>query len=333
MVSEPARQELVVGEGERGQRLDRFVQRALSRGVDAPSRAEVQRWIDLGVVEVNGVAKKAADQLRTGDVVLVSRAAPAETRAVAEEGIAFDVVYADDDLVVVNKPAGLVVHPAKSHPGGTLVNGLLARGYFDAVGDVEREPLADTTDPEGHRRPGIVHRIDKGTSGLLVVARTATAREGLKTQFAAHTILREYDAIAVGGVKLLEHDTAYGRHPTDRLRFTTHLRGPGSGKRAITRVAIVTRFKNATHVRCTLRTGRTHQIRVHLADTGTPVLGDTLYGKLPRDALLAELARMLGHQALHARLLGFTHPVTGKKLRFEAPLPADMAEALRRLGA
>jgi 23S rRNA pseudouridine1911/1915/1917 synthase len=225
-----------------------------------------------------------------------------------------------------------VVHPAKSHPGGTLVNGLLARGYFSALADAERQGPADARDPEGHRRPGVVHRIDKGTSGLLVVARTSTAREGLKAQFAAHTILREYDAIAVGDVKVLEHDTAYGRHPTDRLRFTSHLRGPGAGKRAVTRVEVVKRFKHATHVRCTLRTGRTHQIRVHLAETGTPVLGDTLYGKVPRDALLAELSRTLGHQALHARLLGFTHPVKGKSLRFEAPLPADFAEAMARLG-
>jgi 23S rRNA pseudouridine1911/1915/1917 synthase len=321
----------VVAEGERGLRVDRFVQRALSAEAEAPSRAEVQRWIDLGGVLVNGVAKKASDQLRAGDVVAVTRARPAETKAVPEEGIAFDIVYADDALVVVNKPAGLVVHPAKSHPGGTLVNGLLARGYFDAIDDVDREGLADARDKEGHRRPGIVHRIDKGTSGLLVVARTAAVREGLKAQFSAHTILREYDAIAVGDVTLLEHDTPYGRHPTDRLRFTTHIRGVGAAKRAVTRVEVVTRFKTATHVRCRLRTGRTHQIRVHLADTGTPVLGDTLYGKLPRDAVLAELTRMLGHQALHARLLGFVHPVTGKELRFEAPLPADMAEALKAL--
>jgi 23S rRNA pseudouridine1911/1915/1917 synthase len=307
------------------------VQRALSKEADAPSRAEVQRWIDVGAVRVNGATKKAADQLRVGDVVAFTRAAPPATTAVAEEGIAFDVVYADDALVVVNKPAGLVVHPAKSHPGGTLVNGLLARGYFDLLdGD---DALADARDKEGHRRPGIVHRIDKGTSGLLVVARTATAREGLKAQFAAHTILREYDAIAVGDVKALEHDTAYGRHPTDRLRFTTHIRGAGKGKRAVTRIEVVARFGVATHVRCTLRTGRTHQIRVHLAESGTPVLGDTLYGKLPRDAMLAELTRRLGHQALHARLLGFVHPVSGKALRFEAVMPEEMKGALEALGA
>jgi len=311
------------------------VQRALCRGPDAPSRAEVQRWIDSGAVTVNGATRKAADALRVGDVVTVVQRPPAETRARGEEGIAFEVVHVDDALVVVNKPAGLVVHPAKGHPAGTLVNGLLGRGYFDVVGeDVEAAEdglapgLEDARDGRGFRRPGIVHRIDKGTSGLLVVARTAPAREGLKAQFAAHTVLREYDAFAVGDVTVLEHDTAYGRHPVDRLRFTSRGDHP---KRAITRVEVVARFGVATHVRCTLRTGRTHQIRVHLAESGTPVLGDPLYGKPPKDARLAELGKQLGHQALHARLLGFVHPLTGKTLRFEAPLPEDVARVLEAL--
>lgn len=289
----------------------------------------MQRWIGLGVVRVNGTARKPSEQLRAGDRVEVVRPPPVETQARAEEGIAFEVVYADDALVVVNKPAGLVVHPARSHPGGTLVNGLLARGYFDLARETGA-PLADPRDAEGHVRPGIVHRIDRGTSGLLVVARTAAAREGLKAQLMAHTVLREYDAIAIGDVRVLEHDTLYGRHPTDRLRFTTRL---PEGKRAITRVEVVTRFGVATHVRCRLRTGRTHQIRVHLADTGTPILGDALYGPLPRHPLLAGLTRQLGHQALHARLLGFTHPTTGDALRFEAPLPVEFEAALVRLRA
>ena len=329
-------QELVVGEPERGLRLDQFVQRALSRLAEPPTRAEVQRWIGLGTVLVNGSARKASDHLRTGDLVAVGRAEPPPTRALPEDGIAFDVVYADDALVVVNKPAGLVVHPAKSHPGGTLVNGLLARGYFASAPGEAGTPdgaaceLADPRDAEGHNRPGIVHRIDKGTSGLLVVARTAHAREHLKAQLAAHTVQREYDAIAIGEVTILEHDTLYGRHPVDRLRFSTRVR---EGKRAVTRVAVVTRFGLATHVRCTLQTGRTHQIRVHLADSGTPVLGDALYGPLPRNAVLSDLTRALGHQALHARILGFIHPTTGKSMLFEAPLPADMSAALERLRA
>jgi 23S rRNA pseudouridine1911/1915/1917 synthase len=281
-------------------------------------------------VKVNGAAKKPADQLRAGDVIAVSRAAAPVSSASAEAGIDFEVVYADDALVVVNKPAGLVVHPAKGHPGGTLVNGLLGRGYFDAKA-IEGGGLADSRDAHGYLRPGIVHRIDKGTSGLLVVARTPMARERLKEQFSRHTILREYDAIAVGDVTILEHDTAYGRHPTDRLRFTTHPSDTTHARRAVTRVEIVTRFALATHVRCSLRTGRTHQIRVHLAESGTPVLGDALYGRIPKNPALAELARGLGHQALHARLLGFVHPVTEEPMRFEAPLPRDVADALARL--
>ncbi len=306
----------------------------LFRSTTSPTRtrSEVQRWIALGVVTVEGEGRaarvcKASEPVRVGDVVCVLPADSPRTDAAPDASVVFDVVYSDDALVVVNKPAGLVVHPARSHPSGTLVNGLLARGFFDAAA----ASLADPRDPEGYRRPGVVHRIDRGTSGLLVVARTAAAREGLKKQLAAHTVVREYEAIALGEVTRTEHDTLHGRHPTDRLRFTTRVR---DGKRAITHVAVVTRFgPRATRVRCTLRTGRTHQIRVHLAESGTPILGDAVYGPLPRDPELARLFRALGHPALHARTLGFVHPVTGEEMRFEAPLPADFTAALRALGA
>jgi 23S rRNA pseudouridine1911/1915/1917 synthase len=318
---------VVAGES-RGSRLDRFVQRAFASQADPPSRAETQRWIAAGAVTVNGTTKRGSELLHTGDVVAVERPRSPSTTALAEDGVAFEIVYVDDAVVVVNKPAGLVVHPAKGHAGGTLVNGLLARGLFDRESDLFAR--TDGSHEGGHDRPGIVHRIDKGTSGLLVVARTAAARERLKEQLASHTMQREYDAIAVGDVTATLHATLYGRHATDRLRFTSRVR---DGKRAVTHVDVVSRFDGATHVRCRLETGRTHQIRVHLAESGTPILGDTLYGRPSRDPEIASLARSLGHQALHARLLGFVHPVSGHSLVFEAGLPADFAAVLGSLRA
>jgi 23S rRNA pseudouridine1911/1915/1917 synthase len=205
----------------------------------------------------------------------------------------------------VNKPPGLVVHPARGHERGTLVNGLLARGLFrrgafelpagdvplagDAGGDVEgagdgegasREGASreDASDDVAHVRPGIVHRLDKGTSGVMVVARTVRAREDLKAQFQAHSIERAYEAIVVGQAASRTFSTMHGRHPVDRLRFTTRV---ARGKRAVTHVRVLAPLRGATHVECTLETGRTHQIRVHLSESGTPVLGDPIYGKPP----------------------------------------------------
>jgi 23S rRNA pseudouridine1911/1915/1917 synthase len=268
---------------------------------------------------------RAADKVREGDIVDVTPAGARRSEARAEEGIAFGVLYVDEAIVVVNKPAGLVVHPARGHAGGTLVNGLLARGYFDAVAG----PLADPRDAQGFLRPGIVHRIDKGTSGTLVVARTAHARERLKEQFAAHTIERAYDALALGDVTRTRHDTLHGRHRSDRVRFTSRVH---EGRRAVTEVEVLERFGGrATYVRCRLETGRTHQIRVHMAESGTPILGDPLYGRSPVDEAMRAIAEALGHQALHARVLGFVHPATGETMRFEAPLPEDFERALGEL--
>jgi 23S rRNA pseudouridine1911/1915/1917 synthase len=237
--------------------------------------------------------------------------------ALPDASVRFEVLHADDDVVVVNKPAGLVVHPAKGHAQGTLVNGLLALGFFEA-GDADNE------------RPGIVHRLDKGTTGVMVVARTPQAREALKAQFQAHTIDRAYQAIVVGQAREGTVSTLHGRHPRDRLRFTSRVR---QGKRAVTHVRVLERFEGATLVECTLETGRTHQIRVHLSEGGTPVLGDALYGNLPRAGLLRDLAARLGHQALHARLLGFVHPRTGARVAFTAPPPEDFLAALQALRA
>jgi 23S rRNA pseudouridine1911/1915/1917 synthase len=317
---------LVVPREASGVRLDRFLAGALP-----VSRSELQRWIAAGRVTVAGAARAASARVREGEVVDVDPMAAAPTEARPEADVRFELLHVDDDVVVVNKPPGLVVHPARGHEGGTLVNGLLARGLFRREDLLEGEGEGEGADRERHarrQRPGIVHRLDKGTSGVMVVARTAEARARLEAQFRAHTIDRAYVAIVVGEARGGTLDTLHGRHPRDRLRFTTRVR---TGKRAVTHVRVLARLHGATHVECTLETGRTHQIRVHLAESGTPVLGDPVYGKPPRDARVREVGERLGHQALHARLLGFMHPRTGERVRFEAPLPADFVDALRAL--
>jgi len=318
---------------------------------DGPSRSELQRWIEHGGVTVDGVVKKAAEKLREGSKIAVEPEAPPPTDALAEEGIEFDVIYIDDSVIVLNKPAGLVVHPARGNRTGTLVNGLLARGVFDPPdGDEDiderpsvsvrapSKPVDDTKIPGAgppdldRSRPGIVHRLDKGTSGLMVVARHPRAREHLKAQFAAHSIEREYVAICMGDVKKQTFETLHGRHPKDRLKFSSKVR---IGKRAVTHVRPLESFARglATLVACRLETGRTHQIRVHLADAKTPILGDSLYSKPPKHPVFREAAEVLKRPALHARVLGFVHPATGKKVRFEVDPPADFEVILTALRA
>lgn len=324
-----------------GSRLDRFLASTLSALEDGPSRTELQRWIEHGGVKVDGAVKKASEKLHEGSRIEVEPEPPPRTEALADAGVEFDVVYMDDALIVLDKPSGLVVHPARGHQSGTLVNGLLARGVFDppdGEDEIDERPSisvraeGDTSSAgSGASRPGIVHRLDKGTSGLMVVARHPRAREHLKAQFAEHSIEREYVAICVGIVGTITFDTLHGRHPRDRIRFSSKVR---TGKRAVTHVRTLETFGNvASLVACRLETGRTHQIRVHLADNKTPILGDMLYGKLPKHEVLREASIELDRPALHARVLGFIHPMTKKKMRFEVEPPADFQLTLTKLRA
>lgn len=290
------------------------------------TRASVQRWIEDGRVLIDGKPCRPKDKVRPGSLVEVRPDLPPESLALPDPAVVVDVVYEDAFLLVVNKPAGLVVHPGRGHSSGTLVNGLLARPGF------ERAPT-DPSDPMGYLRPGIVHRIDKDTSGLLVVAKEPRAREGLKKQLAEHTVERVYLALTQGCPRSQSVETLHGRHPRSRLRFTSRV---ASGKVARTSIVLEERLAGgrAGRVTCRLATGRTHQIRVHLSEqTSTPLLGDRLYGTEIRDASLTPIVEALGRQALHAMVLGFTHPITGEELHFEAQVPEDMTQALSRLRA
>lgn len=286
------------GESEAGQRVDVAV--AASVGA---SRSEVHRWIAAGQVMINGQACRASSRIALGDDVA---AVPTEPRALtlAPETIPLDIVYEDSDLVVVNKPAGMVVHPAPGHPSGTLVNALLAH-------------CEDLAGIGGVLRPGIVHRLDKGTSGILVVAKRDEVHQALASQFHDHTIRRVYHAF-VRGCPQLESgriDRAIGRHRRDRKRMSV---ATGSGRSAQTGWKVIDRFPkaNASYLEIRPETGRTHQIRVHLASIGLPVLGDEVYGR----ARTKELDR----PALHAAVLGFEHPGQARPMHFEAPLPDDL---------
>lgn len=288
------------------------------------SRATVQRWIAEGRVKVDGNICRQKQQVRGGAKLEVEPSEPPPSTATPDASVTFEVLYEDPHLIVVDKPAGLVVHPARGHASGTLVNGLLARGGFERAS-------ADARDPNAAVRPGVVHRIDKDTSGILVVAKDEPTREGLKLQLSEHSMERLYRALTLGVPKSGSIQTLYDRHPRSRLRFTSKT---DEGKRAVTHLQVVETFGagRAALVECRLETGRTHQIRVHLAEqVGTPLLADWLYGHKPGGEDLQAIVAALGRQALHAAVLGFVHPVTRAALRFESPLPADLTAALAAL--
>jgi 23S rRNA pseudouridine1911/1915/1917 synthase len=309
-----AARRFVVAPGAVGQRLDLF----LAEQVGSVSRSQLARQIGQAAVTVNGEGGVPSRKLRAGDVVSWEPPAVVATE-IAAEALPLTIVHEDRWLVVIDKPAGLVVHPAPGHEAGTLVNALLAH-------------CRDLRGIGGELRPGIVHRIDKETSGLLVVAKDDQTMNALGAAFKAHTIERVYDALVVGKPPGADGriDTLYGRDPRERKKFSSRVR---TGKRAVTNWRVVERFAGAARIEARLETGRTHQVRVHLAALGCALLGDRTYGNPPRDVRLRAIGDTLGRQALHARLLGFVHPATGERLTFTSELPPDMQVALAALRA
>jgi 23S rRNA pseudouridine1911/1915/1917 synthase len=312
---ELSHQEFVVDAAQAGGRIDAVIAAA----IEGMSRATAQRLLEDGHVRLGGaVVAKAGTRVHEGDAITVAIPAP-EPLEVIPEDIPLAVVYEDAELIVIDKPAGLVVHPAPGHPRGTLVNALLFH-------------CKDLSGIGGVLRPGIVHRLDKDTSGLLVATKTDRAHAAMTAAFAAKsrgdadaTIARAYVAITSPAPPQPRGTlrTLYGRHPTDRKRFSSRV---SSGKSAVTHWELIEALGAAALVGFRLETGRTHQIRVHAADHGFPLIGDSLYGRREREPVIAR-------QALHAASLAFDHPVTGARLAFTSAPPADFAAALAMLRA
>lgn len=294
-----------------GERLDAF----LARSVPDLSRSAAQKLIEEGLVTRNGKPGKKNDKLNVGDAVSYEIPEP-KAVDIAPKEMPLDIVYEDDDLLVINKPKGLVVHPAAGHSDDTLVNGLLY-----ALGD-------DLSGINGELRPGIVHRIDKDTSGLLAVAKNDLAHTVLASQLKDHSMARTYEAIVCGVMKEDSGtvDAPIGRHPSDRKKMCVTQR---NSKPAVTHWEVIRRYRGYTHIRCKLETGRTHQIRVHMAYIGHPILGDAVYGhKKP------ELGQ--SSQCLHAGTLCFAHPRDGHPVVVYAELPQyfqDVLEKLEKMGS
>ena len=316
---------VTVSAGETPKRLDIF----LSTHTADLSRAAIQRLIEKGAVTVNGKRPKPSQKIKPGDAIAwdVPKPAPLE---IDGEPIPLDVLYEDESLLVLNKPAGIVVHPAPGHWSGTLVNALLYHMQSGAV--AEGESFASIG---GRERPGLVHRLDKGTSGVMVIAKTDAAHQGLSKQFKAHTINRVYWALVSGSVKgkTGRVDLAIGRDTKNRKKISSRTTSP---RDAVTEFQVVERFgpkhsgKEATLIEVRPQTGRTHQIRVHLASLGHPLLGDDTYGGRKADTIGET---RIERPMLHARTLGFTHPVNGKQLEYTVPPPADMEALLQVLRA
>lgn len=348
--------EFVIPSRQKPERLDAFITKSILHA----TRTRVQKGIDAGIVTVNDLPTKANYKIRPGDVVRVTVMKPPPLELIPQD-ISLDVLYEDDVLMVIDKAPGILVHPGLGNRSGTLVNAVLWHlGYREALAVLKRreswgddEQSSDEEEAEQFTiggaaevdmnglRPGIVHRLDRDTSGVMVIGKTYDVTMALATQFAERTVSREYIALAWGVVKddwrLIEGDI--GRSPRDRKLRAIVERG---GKYAATEVTVLERHSCATLITCKLRTGRTHQIRVHLAAQRHPLVGDPDYGG--RDAALQaihhsfkrlgqSMLKSIHRQALHARSLAFTHPVTGERMQFSSPIPADMQNCLDLLRA
>lgn len=297
---------LTVDESFDSERIDKF----LSSNLDSLSRSAVQKLIDEGNIRVNFAVVSKNYKVKTGDKVAVVIPEP-KTLEAKPENIPLDIRYEDSDLLVVNKPKGMVVHPAAGNFDGTLVNALLyhCKGSLSGIGGVIR--------------PGIVHRIDKDTSGLLIVAKNDMAHVSLAEQIKAHSFTRQYQSVVYGHFKTTEGtvDAPIGRHPTDRKKMTVTTK---NSKNAVTHYKVIDEYKDFTHLALKLETGRTHQIRVHMSYIGHPVAGDSVYG--PK-----KIIQYLEGQCLHAGLIGFRHPRTREYIEIESELPEYFLDFLRRI--
>ena len=283
----------------------------LSRSIENMTRSAAAKLLEEGAVLLRGAPVKKNYKTTPGDVLEVILPEPEPVEAIPQN-IPLDVVYEDDDVIVINKPVGMVVHPAAGHPDGTLVNALLYHCGNSLSGI------------NGQLRPGIVHRIDRDTSGLIIAAKNDLAHQCLADQLQDHSLYREYEAVCVGNLKEDEGtvDAPIGRHHTDRKKMAID---PKNGRRAVTHWTVLGRYSGYTHVQCRLETGRTHQIRVHMASTGHPLLGDIVYGsKKPFPGLAG--------QCLHARRLSFVHPRSGERMTVECPLPDWFTQVLTKFG-
>ncbi|MCD7800814.1 MAG: RluA family pseudouridine synthase [Ruminococcus sp.] len=289
-----------------GNRIDRFLSNVESLEL---TRSAIQNLMDKGEVSVNGKVISKNYKLRLNDVITLNVPEP-EILNVVAENIPLNIVYEDEYLLVVDKPKGMVVHPAPSNYSGTLVNALMYH-CKDSLSGIN-----------GVIRPGIVHRIDKNTSGLLIVAKTDMAHIGLAQQIKEHSFTREYEAIVLGRFKQLTGtvNAPIGRHPVDRKKMCVTEK---NSKEAITHYEVLEQFEKHSHIKCILETGRTHQIRVHMAYVGHSVLGDDVYGKPYKN---------LDGQCLHAKKIGFIHPITKKYLEFDSSLPEYFQKALKSVG-